>query len=127
MESDPSILGSVRHLCNSGVEIAHARLELLSLEVQEEKLRIVNTLILGTVSAALGILAVTLITLAVIALCSAEIRVAALLVMGTTYGTVAIAFWRFASRRLQREIPFENSLIEMKKDKVCFQTSDSGH
>jgi hypothetical protein len=75
----------------------------------------------------LGILAVTLITLAVVALCSTEIRVAALLVMGITYGTVAIAIWRFASRRLHRETPFENSLIELKKDKGCFQTSDSEH
>ena len=63
MKAERNILGSLRRLCGTGLEVAQVRLELFSLELREEKLRIVEAFLLAALAAALGIVALSLLTL----------------------------------------------------------------
>jgi uncharacterized membrane protein YqjE len=120
-ESRTGIFGSLRRLLRLGVAIAHNRLELLLVEMQEERWRFFNALLL--VGAALILAALTLMvaTITVVVVCLKHNREDLLIGLMLLYlVATVVAFWRLRSR-LKNWEPFSATLAELKKDKECLE------
>jgi len=97
------------------------RIELLGLELREDKIRLVQILILACCGVVFALLGLILGILTLLALLPSEWRAAG---MGVMAGACAVgALWAFAGlkRRLaSRHHMFSQTLAELEKDKACF-------
>jgi len=97
------------------------RIELLGLELREDKMRLVQVLILACCGVVFGLLGLILAILTVLALLPEQWRAAG---MGGLAGACLVAaLWAFAGlkRRLAgRGHMFAQTLAELEKDKACF-------
>lgn len=97
------------------------RIELLGLELREDKIRLVQVLILACCGVVFALLGLILAVLTILALLPQEWRAAG---MGLLAGVcLASAAWAFAGlkRRLTgRGHIFSQTLAELEKDKACF-------
>ena len=97
------------------------RIELLGLELREDKIRLVQVLILACTGVVFALLGLILGVLAVLSLLPQEWRAAG---MGLLAGVFLVcAAWAFSGlrRRLSaRGNMFAQTLAELEKDKACF-------
>ncbi|MDR3639951.1 MAG: phage holin family protein [Humidesulfovibrio sp.] len=97
------------------------RIELLGLELREDKIRLVQVLILACCGVVFALLGLILGILTVLALLPVEWRAVG---MGVLAGACLVAaLWAFAGlkRRLgARSHMFAQTLAELEKDKACF-------
>lgn len=97
------------------------RIELLGLELREDKIRLVQVLILACCGVVFALLGLILAVLTLLALLPAEWRAVG---MGVMAGACLVsAAWAFAGlkRRLTgRGQMFAQTLAELEKDKACF-------
>lgn len=97
------------------------RIELLGLELREDKIRLVQVLILACCGVVFALLGLILAVLTILAMLPAEWRA---LGMGVMAGACLVAAaWAFAGlkRRLTgRGQMFAQTLAELEKDKACF-------
>lgn len=128
--SDPAaqpagVLDSVKRIGASVISLLQNRLQLFALELQDEKLRLVDTLIwlcLGVILAMAGLL-VGLTTLAIFlwettGYTGLIVMAAALLLTGLG------VLWRLRERLRQGPPPFADTVAEFKKDCACLQKKD---
>ena len=106
-----SLLGSVQN-----------RIQVLSVELQEEKYRLIQTLILVAAVVFAGMMTIAFTTLTVVYLFWENARVAALGGVSAFYAIGLI----FVSLRLRRFLntqpkPFSATLAELTKDRACFR------
>ncbi len=97
------------------------RIELLGLELREDKIRLVQVLILACCGVVFGLLGLILGILALLAILPIEWRAAG---MGVLAGAcIVAAVWAFAGlkhRLAGRKNMFAQTLAELEKDKQCF-------
>lgn len=97
------------------------RIELLGLELREDKIRLVQVLILACCGVVFALLGLILAVLTILAMLPAEWRA---LGMGVMAGACLVAAaWAFAglkSRLTGRGQMFAQTLAELEKDKACF-------
>jgi len=124
--SDPQntpggLLQSLKRLADGGLDLAQTRLELLSVELQIEKCRLVELLILAGVLVALGVMTLTMVTFTLVFLFWESARVAVLILISLGYlcGTVLVG--RALNRRLKQPSTFEGTIGEIKKDRACLK------
>jgi uncharacterized membrane protein YqjE len=103
--------------------IGENRLELLTVEVQEEHQRLLHTLLLALGVAALGLLAAITLTAAIVVLAWAYSPVAALLALTTCYGAAGICLCRRLTGLLNDWQMLSTSLDQLRKDCVCLETT----
>ena len=112
------MLGSLRRLLDTGLSIGRNRLELLAVELQEEKLRLVQIFILVSAVVAFALMSLTMLSLTLVVLFWESSRLAVLGGLSLLYLLATAAAWRVLSKRLGRQAaPFSGSIAEMKKDK----------
>jgi uncharacterized membrane protein YqjE len=112
------VLGSLRRLLDTGLSIGQNRLELLAVELQEEKLRLVQIFILVSAVVAFALMSLTMLSLTLVVLFWESSRLAVLGGLSLFYLLATGASWRVLSKRLGRQsAPFSGSVAEMKKDK----------
>jgi len=112
------VLGSLRRLLDTGLSIGRNRLELLAVELQEEKLRLVQIFILVSAVVAFALMSLTMLSLTLVVLFWESSRLAVLGGLSLFYLLATGAVWRLLSKRLGRQsAPFSGSIAEMKKDK----------
>ncbi len=112
------VLGSLRRLLDSGLSIGQNRLELLAVELQEEKLRLVQIFILVSAVVAFALMSLTMLSLTLVVIFWESSRLAVLGGLSLLYLLATAAAWRVLSKRLGRQsAPFSGSIAEMKKDK----------
>src|SRR5688572_16317289 len=90
-EHSGGLFSSVRRVADTCVSSVHNRVELFALELQEEKTRLVRLLLWTGAALFAGFLAVTVITIAVVALVPEEKRGLAISGFGLLYAAMAIA------------------------------------
>lgn len=121
MAGDPplpaGILASLRRLTQTGVAVVHNRVELFSVELEEQKVRTVRLLVLAGVAIFLANTALLAVSATIVVLVGDEARPAVLISLSVIY--VAAAVWAFLA--LRKEIrsappPFEETISELKKD-----------
>ena len=103
--------------------IGENRLELLTVEVQEERERLLHTLLLALGVAALGLLAGITLTAAIVVLAWAYSPVVALLALTTLYGAAGICLCRRLNGLLNGWQMLSTSLDQLRKDCVCLETT----
>lgn len=117
MSPRPGILESIRGLGRNGVGLFQNRLELFSIELEEQKLRLIRLLILTAAAIFLGNTALLTISAAIVVLAGERARPAVLIALSVIY--VGGTIWAvLALKKELRNAPpaFEKSLGELKKD-----------
>jgi uncharacterized membrane protein YqjE len=129
METPPSessgLLGSLRSFADGLLGSLHSRIELLSLELQEEKFRLIQVFIWISAMVFLAILATVFASLVLVAMFWETARVTVMCSLAGAYlvGLIAVlvGFRRFLA---QQPKPFAATLTELKKDRECFRTNN---
>lgn len=95
------------------------RLELLMVEVQEERARLLHALFLGCGIAASAFLAVLSLNAALVVLFWETSRVAVLAVSGLLYSALAFALYRKLGALLRDWTVLGSTLDQLRKDRGC--------
>lgn len=121
----PGVLGSLRVLGESLVAGLQDRIELFSLELQEEKFRLIQLTLWLIAAAFAGILAVTFASLTLVYLFWESARLAVLggLALGYTGALIAIIITlrRYIARQ---PTPFQATRRELGEDLTCIRKSN---
>jgi uncharacterized membrane protein YqjE len=120
--SSSGALASLRRLVDTGLGLAQNRLELLSVELQEEKHRLVELLALTFTTVALGLMALIVISFTIVVLFWENGRLPVLIILSVLY--IGATLWAsFSLRALMRngDRPLRSSLEELAKDRECLQ------
>lgn len=119
------LFSSLRRAGDSLLALAQGRLHLFALELQSEKLRLVEMLLWLSVGLALGGAGMLLGTLTLALYLWETARFSGLLVMtGFFLGTSALVFWRVRRRLRKGPLPFADTIAEFKQDRVCLRSHD---
>ena len=117
-----SFMGSLRSLGDGVLASVEDRLELFSAELQEEKFRLIQTVIWICAAAFTGMMAVIFASLTLVYLFWDSARIAVLGGLTAVYAAalvaVVIAFRRFVRRQPR---PFEGTLRELREDRSCIR------
>ena len=116
------IFARAKYLIDKILHLAETRLELLSVELQEEKCRLIESLIWATAAVFLGGVAIVMTTVTIIFVVwsNPEIRIQALGLLSLVYITAAFYCLRMLKKRLKHSgLPFGESLRAIKKDREC--------
>ncbi len=101
--------------------IGENRLELLAVEVQEERERILRVFLLALGVAAFGLLAGFTLTAAIAVLLWAWCPVAVLLILTTIYGLAGLCLYRRLTGVLQNWQTLSASLDQLRKDRAALE------
>jgi uncharacterized membrane protein YqjE len=121
----PGILESLRGLGANLLGTAHDRIELFTVELHEEKVRLIQLLIwIGAIGFS-AVMAMTFVTLTLVYLFWDSARLAVLGGLAFFYvaalvGT-ALAFRRYLARQ---PLPFDATLQELREDRACMQNEN---
>jgi len=124
-ESDPTsegLFASARRLLDTGLATVQNRLELFSVELKEEKTRLIELFLWTGVALFFGVMALTAVTVAVVYLFWESARGYVLVGFCLIYSTAAV--WsavKLRSKIRNVAMPFADSLSEIKKDRACLQ------
>jgi uncharacterized membrane protein YqjE len=115
-------LGSLRSLGDGLLATAQDRLKLFTVELQQEKLRLIQTFIWISAAFFTGMMALTFASLALIFLYWETARLAVLGGLAAFYA-VALALIIVAFRRhlARRTAPFAATLQEIEEDRACIR------
>lgn len=109
--------GMIKRILFLVSQVFATKLELLGVELQEEKYRIVHLLILASATLLFGALGLTVITFGIITLLLDTGQIAILFVVGILYALIAMALFLCLRRKLYKaNLVFEATTEELKKD-----------
>ena len=97
------------------------RLELMAVEVQEERERVLHAFLLALGVAAFGLLAGITLTAAIVVLLWAYFPLAALLIMATAYGAAGAYLYSRLAALLRNWQTLPASLDQIRKDRACLE------
>jgi uncharacterized membrane protein YqjE len=110
-----------KHFTRRLLTIGENRLELLTVEVQEERERLLHAILLAFGMAVFGLLAGLTLTAAIVVLFWAWSQVAVLLILTALYGTAGIFLWRQLAGLLRDWQTLSASLDQLRKDRACLE------
>ena len=123
--STPSagILHSVRTFADNLLATVQDRIELVSVELQEEKLRLIKVFIWISAAIFSSVLALMFASITIVYLFWESARLAALIGLTTLYAAatvvIIVAFKAYIARQPK---PFAATIAEIKNDRACIQT-----
>lgn len=125
-EGNPGgLLGSVRRMFDSLLGLAQTRLQIFSLELESEKLRLVDTLAKLAVALSIAFAGLLLGIFTVALFVWEQARFRGLLIMtGVILAVAAFLLWRLRSDLHKRPAPFAKTLAEFNKDRSCLGQKD---
>jgi uncharacterized membrane protein YqjE len=125
MEESTVSLGQLaatsKHFVRRLVTIGENRLELLAVEVQEERERHLHAFLLALGVAAFGLLAGLTLTAAIVVLLWAWSPVAVLLILTVLYATAGVCLYRQLIGLLRNWQTLSASLDQLRKDRACLE------
>jgi uncharacterized membrane protein YqjE len=110
-----------KHLARRLLTIGENRLELLAVEVQEERERLLHAFLLALGVAAFGMLAGLTLTVAIVVLLWTWSHLGALLILTILYGVAGIFLYRRLAGLLRDWQTFSATLEQLRKDRVCLE------
>ena len=119
-ETNNGLFASVKRLADLTLATAHNRVELFSVELQEEKCRFVQAILLTAGAIALGVSALALITMTLVLLFWENGRMAVLCVLSALFLIGTGLVLRSLRKCLASGPGFKSSLSELEKDRACF-------
>ena len=119
------LLGSVRVLADNLLGSVQDRLELISVELQEEKQRLIQIFVWISAAIFTGMMAIAFASFTVVFLFWESARIPALVGVTVLYSMAAIVIVFTFRRMLARQPrPFAGSLQELKNDRECIPTEN---
>ena len=115
------IAASSKHFARLLLTISENRLELLVVEMQEERERLLRAILLGLGVATLGLLAGISLTAWIVVLLWEVSPVAVLVVMILLHGGTAALFWQRLTTMTRDWDSFPATLDQLRKDCACLQ------
>lgn len=120
--SPSGLLGSIRGLADGLLGSAHDRLELLTIELHEEKFRLIQTFIWISSIVFLAALALVFVSFALVVLLWETSRLAVVTALAAAYVVGLVAAVIGFKRHLQRQPrPFAGTLAELRNDRACIR------
>lgn len=118
---DLSVLGNqIRALGDRVLATVQGRLELISIELQEEKFRLIQTFIWISTAVFVTMMAITFASITIVYAFDESLRLIVLGGLTTLYVIAAIVtvicFRRYLARQPR---PFDDTLDEIEKDRAC--------
>jgi uncharacterized membrane protein YqjE len=110
-----------KHFARRLLTIGENRLELFSVEVQEERERLLRAILLAFGVAAFGLLAGLTLTAAIVVLLWACSPVAVLLTLTGLYGAAGVCLWRRLTGLLRDWQTLSATLDQLRKDRACLE------
>ena len=112
------VFESLRKIGDSGVALLQNRLELLGLEIHEQKERLVKVLLLAIGMLFLGNMAALVVTVTIVVLAGPEARKPVLIVLSLLYVlATAAAFFGLRKELRGSPPPLSDTVSELKKDR----------
>jgi uncharacterized membrane protein YqjE len=125
MESPPANAAQLgetsKRLARRLLTIGENRLELLMVEVQEERQRLLRAILLALSVGTFGLLAGLTLTGAIVVLVWELSRLAALLALTGLYGAAAVCLYRRLRRLLRDWQNLPATLDQLRKDRACLE------
>jgi uncharacterized membrane protein YqjE len=119
------LLGSLRSLADGLIGSAHDRLELLALELHEEKYRLIQIFIWISAIVFLAMLATVFASMALVVLLWETARVAVVCSLAGGYILAAVLVTLGFRRYLKRQPkPFAGTLRELREDRECIRAEN---
>ena len=118
-ESSPpqGLLESLRRLGRSAMAVLRNRIELLSVELEEQKLRLTRVVLLAVAAVFLGNTALIAVSATIVVLVGERMRSVVLIGLSVFYtGAAWWAFWALRRELRTAPPPFQESIAELKKD-----------
>jgi uncharacterized membrane protein YqjE len=115
---EPGLMESVKRLGRTVLGIAENRLELLLVELEEERWRTVRVLLLIGCATVLALMTLIVSTITIVMVCGPERRILALLILSGLYLTGTIMVVTKLRRHLREWQSFPATLAELKKDRT---------
>jgi uncharacterized membrane protein YqjE len=114
------LLASLRRLGDNLLATVHDRIELVAVELQEEKLRLVQTFIWISTAVFTGMMALVFVSLTIVYLFWDQWRLGVLITFAVVYSLIFVAVVLAFRRHLAREPrPLDATLKEMAEDRSC--------
>jgi uncharacterized membrane protein YqjE len=110
-----------KQLTYRGLAIGATRIELLMVELEEERQRLLHAIHFALVAALFSLLAGITLTAAIVVWLWAKSPVAVLLILTVIYAATAAAFFRKLSGLLRDQHAFSASLQQLQKDRLCLE------
>ncbi len=115
------LLAAGKRILRSVGDLAQSRLDLFLVELKEERIRLFDALFLLAACVVCGLMALALLTLAIVVIFWDEHRVLVLALLTLAYGGGASgAFWTLRNR-LRHWQSFTTTLEQIKKDRACLE------
>ncbi len=125
MEESTVSLGQLaatsKQLAQGLLTIGENRLELLAVEAQEERERLLRAFLLALGVAVFGLLAGLTVTAVLVVLFWAVSHAAVLLILTGLYGAAAVWLYRSLNALLRDWQSFSASLDQLRKDRACLE------
>ena len=121
----PGLLVSLRNLAATLVAVVKTRLELLSTEVEEERLRLLQLLLAASVALFFSALGIIMLTLFVVVLLWDDHRVLVTILFAVLYLGIGAIFALVArSKAREKSRLFSTSIAELAKDRQQLASTD---
>ena len=122
-DSPGPFAASPKHFARRLLTIGENRLELLMVEMQEERERLLRAILLGLGVATLGLLAGLTLTGALVVLLGGASPAVVLLALTALYGGTAVVLYRRLTLLLRDWENFPATLDQLRKDCACLEKS----
>lgn len=123
-ETKHGVWASVRRILDTLLATVQNRIELLAVELQEEKCRMVEAILCAVAVAALGLMTLSLVTFTIVVVFWENGRLIALAVLTVLYLVGTLLAWRTLQLRLKSKSAFAGTIEELKKDRSCLETEN---
>lgn len=117
------VAAASKHFVRRLLTIAENRFELLMVEVQEERERLLRAILLALGVATFGLLAGAALTGAIVVCLWNVSPVGVLLLLAVLYGATALLLYRRLTRLLREWQNLPATLDQLRKDRECFETN----
>jgi len=123
--ASPGLLQSIHALADSLLATLEDRIELVSVELQEEKHRLIQTFIWISAAVFTGVMAIAFASITLVYLLWESARLAALGGLTLLYTGALVAIIVGFRRHIARQPkPFAATLSEIKGDRACIRTQN---
>ncbi len=117
------LVGTAKHFLRRLITVVENRVELLLVEVQEERERLLRAILLALGVAMCGLLAGVTLTAAIVVLLWPYSPAAVLLILAGLYGGAAVWFYRRLTGILRDWQNLPATLEQLRKDRACLEKS----
>ena len=121
--SAESLAASLKRFAARLLTIGENRLELLTVEVQEERERLLHAILLSLGVAVFGLLAGIMLSAVIVVLLWKYWPVTTLLTLTILHGLAAVCLYRRLTEQLRDWQTLSASLDQLRKDRACLEKS----